>query len=57
MYDICWIVSDLKLKIFGRVVDTMIACTLIDENRYSYTLNTLAWVYLNKGKNESKLLL
>jgi|TARA_R100000664_G_scaffold24809_2_gene34696 DNA polymerase I-like protein with 3'-5' exonuclease and polymerase domains len=56
MYDICWIVSDLKLKIFGRVVDTMIACSLIDENRYSYTLNTLAWVYLNKGKNESKLL-
>jgi hypothetical protein len=33
----------------------MIAASLIDENRFSYTLNSLSWIYLNKGKNESLL--
>ena len=54
MYDVCWIRS-LGLKINGLIVDTMIACSLIDENRFSYTLNTLSWVYLNRGKNEKTL--
>ena len=55
MYDICWIRS-LGLKINGLVVDTMIACSLLDENRFSYTLNTLSWHFLNEGKNERALL-
>ena len=54
MYDVSWI-RNLGLKINGLVVDTMIACSLLDENRFSYTLNTLSWHYLNKGKNERAL--
>ena len=55
MYDVCWI-RNLGIKINGLVVDTMIAASLIDENRFSYTLNTMSWTYLNKGKNESRLI-
>ena len=55
MYDVSWIRS-LGLKINGLIVDTMIAASLLDENRYSFTLNTLSWVYLDKGKNETALI-
>jgi DNA polymerase I-like protein with 3'-5' exonuclease and polymerase domains len=55
MYDVCWI-RKLGIKINGLIVDTMIASSLIDENRYSYTLNTLSWHHLSKGKNESRLI-
>ena len=55
MYDVCWIRS-MGLSINGLIVDTMIACSLIDENRFSYTLNTLSWHFLNKGKNEALLV-
>ena len=55
MYDVCWI-RNLGIKINGLIIDTMIAASLIDENRFSYTLNSLSWVYLNKGKNETLLI-
>ena len=55
MYDVCWI-RKLGIKINGLIVDTMIASSLIDENRFSYTLNTLSWHHLSKGKNEKKLI-
>ena len=55
MYDVSWI-RNLGIKINGLIVDTMIAASLIDENRFSYTLNTMSWTYLNKGKNESRLV-
>ena len=55
MYDVCWI-RNLGIKINGLIVDTMIAASLIDENRFSYTLNTMSWTYLNKGKNEARLI-
>jgi len=54
MYDVCWI-RNLGIKINGLIVDTMVAASLIDENRFSFTLNSLSWVYLNKGKNEKLL--
>src|SRR5210317_1864593 len=54
MYDVCWI-KNLGIKINGLIIDTMIAASLIDENRFSYTLNSLSWIYLSKGKNESLL--
>ena len=54
MYDVCWIRS-MGLSINGLIVDTMIACSLIDENRFSYTLNTLSWHFLGKGKSEALL--
>ena len=54
MYDVCWIRS-LGIKINGLIVDTMIACSVLDENRFAYTLNALSWLYLNEGKNEKAL--
>ena len=54
MYDVCWI-RNLGIKINGTIIDTMIAASIIDENRFNYTLNALSWVYLNQGKNESLL--
>ena len=54
MYDVCWI-RNLGLNINGLIVDTMIASSLLDENRFSYTLNTLSWHFLNEGKNERAL--
>ena len=54
MYDVCWI-RNLGIKINGLIIDTMIASSLIDENRFSYTLNTLSWHHLSEGKNEARL--
>ena len=54
MYDVCWI-RQMGLKINGLVVDTMIAASLIDENRFRYDLNSLSWDYLGHGKNEVAL--
>ena len=54
MYDICWLKSS-GLTIKGKIVDTMIAASLIDENRLSYQLNTLARHYVGMGKDESIL--
>ena len=54
MYDVCWIRS-MGFKINGLIVDTMIAASLIDENRFRYDLNSLSWDYLGHGKNEVAL--
>ena len=54
MYDVCWI-KNLGIKINGLIIDTMIAASIIDENRFQYSLNSLSWVYLNQGKNEALL--
>ena len=54
MYDVCWI-RKLGIKINGLILDTMIASSLIDENRFSYTLNTLSWHHLGEGKSEARL--
>ena len=54
MYDVCWI-RNLGIKINGLIIDTMIASSLINENRFSYTLNTLSWHHLGEGKSEARL--
>ena len=54
MYDVCWIRS-MDIKINGLIVDTMIAASLIDENRFAFSLNALSWDYLGHGKNEAAL--
>jgi DNA polymerase I-like protein with 3'-5' exonuclease and polymerase domains len=54
MYDVCWLRS-AGLTIKGPIVDTMIAASLIDENRMSYQLNTLAKHYVGLGKDEKIL--
>ena len=54
MYDVCWLRA-AGIKIKGKIVDTMIAASLIDENRLSYQLNTLAKHYIGIGKDEKIL--
>ena len=54
MYDVCWI-RHLGLKIHGRIIDTMIACALVDENRFRYDLNSVAKEFIGRGKDESAL--
>jgi DNA polymerase I-like protein with 3'-5' exonuclease and polymerase domains len=54
MYDVCWIRS-MGFKINGRIYDTMIAASLVNENRYRYDLNSLGWDYVGQGKNETEL--
>ena len=45
----------LDLKINGRIVDTMIAAALCNENRLRYDLNGCGRDYVGKGKDESAL--
>ena len=54
MYDVCWIRA-LGLSINGRIIDTMIASALVDENQMRYDLNNCAKRYTGKSKNESDL--
>ena len=54
MYDVCWI-RHLGLKIHGRIIDTMIACALVDENRFRYDLNSVAKEFIGRAKDESAL--
>ena len=54
MYDVCWLRA-AGVIVKGKIVDTMIAASLIDENRLSYALNTLAKFYVGIGKDESIL--
>ncbi len=50
MYDVCWIRSITGKMIKGRIVDTMIAASVIDENRFKYSLDSLSKDYLNEEK-------
>ena len=54
MYDVCFIRA-AGLNINGRIIDTMIAGSLVDENRFRYDLGSMGRDYLGKGKNESIL--
>jgi len=54
MYDVCFIRA-AGLKINGTIVDTMIAGSLVDENRFRYDLGSLGRDYVGKGKSEAVL--
>ena len=54
MYDVCWIRS-MGLNINGKIVDTMIAAALCDENQFRFDLNTCAKKYTGTGKDEAAL--
>ena len=54
MYDVGWLHS-MGLKVHGRIIDTMIAAPIIDENRFKYSLNELGKHYLGESKNETLL--
>ena len=54
MYDVCWLRS-AGFKINGRIIDTMIASALVDENQMRYDLNSCARRYTGQGKDEAAL--
>jgi DNA polymerase I-like protein with 3'-5' exonuclease and polymerase domains len=54
MYDVCWIKS-LGLTIQGKIVDTMIASALVDENQMRYDLTSCSRRYIGQGKDEVAL--
>ena len=54
MYDVCFIRA-AGLDIAGDIVDTMIAGSLVDENRFRYDLGSMGRDYLGRGKNEAVL--
>ena len=54
MYDVCFIRSE-GLRIEGTIVDTMIAGSLVDENRFRYDLGSMGRDYVGRGKNEAVL--
>ena len=54
MYDVSWIRS-LGFQIRGGIIDTMIAASLIDEMRFSYTLDSVGKDYIGMRKNENLL--
>ena len=50
MYDVCWIRAVTGMMIKGRIVDTMIAASVINENLFKYSLDALAKKYLGDSK-------
>jgi DNA polymerase I-like protein with 3'-5' exonuclease and polymerase domains len=54
MYDICWLKA-YGFKINGMIVDTMVMASLIDENRFSFTLNSISFEFLREVKDEKAL--
>jgi len=53
-YDCGWLKAH-GFEIKGRVVDTMVAAALVDENRFSFSLNALGFDYLKSTKSEQGL--
>ena len=50
IYDVCWLRSVTGKMLKGRLVDTMVAASVIDENRFKYSLDALSKDYLNDSK-------
>jgi len=54
-YDVGWLrAHGVRIK-QGRIIDTMIAAALVDENRFSYSLNALCFDWLGEVKAEKEL--
>ena len=54
-YDVGWLHA-YGIDVQGEIVDTMVAGALIDENRYTYRLNSLAKDYIGELKAETDLV-
>ena len=54
IYDLCWI-HRLGLTVHGKIIDTMVMTSLVDENRFRYDLNSVSSDYTGLGKNETAL--
>jgi DNA polymerase I-like protein with 3'-5' exonuclease and polymerase domains len=53
-YDLGWLWAS-GFKVEGKIIDTMIAAGLVDENRFSYALNSLGFDMLKEVKSEEGL--
>ena len=53
-YDAGWLYAE-GIEVQGRIIDTMVAAPLIDENRFSYSLNNLGRDWIDMRKNEKML--
>ena len=53
-YDAGWI-RQSGFTINGKIIDTMVIAALLDENRFSYSLNALCYDHLSKTKSEKEL--
>ena len=53
-YDAGWLGAN-GFTINGRILDTMLAAPLLDENRFSFSLNALGFDYLKETKSEQGL--
>tara|TARA_A100001015_G_scaffold42230_1_gene46275 strand:- start:25 stop:1893 length:1869 start_codon:yes stop_codon:yes gene_type:complete len=53
-YDVGWLLVN-GFEINGPIVDTMIAAAVVNENRFSFSLNACAKDYLGEIKNETFL--
>jgi len=53
-YDVGWL-RHMGLETKGRIIDTLIAAPLINENRFKYDLNTVGKEYLNDTKSQAQL--
>jgi DNA polymerase I-like protein with 3'-5' exonuclease and polymerase domains len=53
-YDVGWMRAE-GFSINGRIIDAMLAAALVDENRYSYSLNALGFDWLQETKSEAGL--
>ena len=54
LYDLGWLRTE-GIEVKGKIIDTMIAAPLLDENRRYYNLNSLAGDYLGTYKDEKML--
>ena len=46
-YDLGWLKAS-GFKVNGRICDTMLAAPILDENRFSFSLNSLGYDYLKE---------
>ena len=53
-YDAGWLRAE-GIDVKGKIIDTMVAAPLIDENRFSYSLNNLGRDYIDMRKDEKML--
>ena len=53
-YDVGWL-RWWGLEVKGRIIDTMIAAPLVNENSYRYNLTSVGWEYLKEKKSEALL--
>jgi len=53
-YDLGWLLAE-GVEVQGRIIDTMVTGAIVDENRFSYSLNNLGRDYIDMRKDEKML--